>query len=79
MSARNLSHKSESVENVTMELGGLAPLIVHEDADIEYAVDQTIASKFRNAGQTCICANRVYVHEAVEAEFVQQLTQKSMN
>ncbi|RNM43552.1 aldehyde dehydrogenase family protein, partial [Staphylococcus aureus] len=41
MSARNLSHKAaESVENVTMELGGLAPLIVHEDADIEYAVDQ---------------------------------------
>ena len=76
MSARNSSHKPQSVENVTMELGGLAPLIVHEDADIEYAVNQTIASKFRNAGQTCICANRVYVHEAVEAEFVKQLTQK---
>lgn len=74
-----IAQAAESVENVTMELGGLAPLIVHEDADIEYAVDQTIASKFRNAGQTCICANRVYVHEAVEAEFVQQLTQKSMN
>ena len=73
-----IAQAAESVENVTMELGGLAPLIVHEDADIEYA-DQTIASKFRNAGQTCICANRVYVHEAVEAEFVQQLTQKSMN
>ena len=43
MSARNLSQAAESVENVTMELGGLAPLIVHEDADIEYAVDQTIA------------------------------------
>ena len=71
-----IAQAAESVENVTMELGGLAPLIVHEDADIEYAVDQTIASKFRNAGQTCICANRVYVHEAVEAEFVQQLTQK---
>ena len=71
-----IAQVAESVENVTMELGGLAPLIVHEDADIEYAVDQTIASKFRNAGQTCICANRVYVHEAVEAEFVQQLTQK---
>ena len=73
---KKLIAQAESVENVTMELGGLAPLIVHEDADIEYAVDQTIASKFRNAGQTCICANRVYVHEAVEAEFVQQLTQK---
>ena len=74
-----IAQAAESVENVTMELGGLAPLIVHEDADIEYAVDQTIASKFRNAGQTCICANRVYVHEAVGREFVQQLTQKSMN
>ena len=71
-----IAQAAESVENVTMELGGLAPLIVHEDADIEYAVNQTIASKFRNAGQTCICANRVYVHEAVEAEFVKQLTQK---
>ena len=71
-----IAQAGESVENVTMELGGLAPLIVHEDADIEYAVNQTIASKFRNAGQTCICANRVYVHEAVEAEFVKQLTQK---
>ena len=73
---KKLIAQAESVENVTMELGGLAPLIVHEDADIEYAVNQTIASKFRNAGQTCICANRVYVHEAVEAEFVKQLTQK---
>ena len=43
-----IAQAAESVENVTMELGGLAPLIVHEDADIEYAVDQTIASKFRN-------------------------------
>ena len=71
-----IAQAAESVENVTMELGGLAPLIVHEDADIDYAVDQTIASKFRNAGQTCICANRVYVHEAVEDAFVKQLTQK---
>lgn len=74
-----IAQAAESVENVTMELGGLAPLIVHEDADIEYAVDQTIASKFRNAGQTCISANRVYVHEAVEKDFVEKLTQKVHN
>ncbi|NJI01732.1 aldehyde dehydrogenase family protein, partial [Staphylococcus agnetis] len=65
-----------TVKNVTMELGGLAPIIVHKDADIELAVDQTIASKFRNAGQTCICANRIYVHEAIAEEFETQLIEK---
>src|SRR5690606_31476907 len=47
---------AETVKNVTMELGGHAPLIVAEDADIDVAVNQTIATKFRNAGQTCVCA-----------------------
>ncbi|GEP79688.1 hypothetical protein SCA05_14810 [Staphylococcus carnosus] len=67
---------SSSVKNVTMELGGLAPLIVHKDADIDFAVDQTIATKFRNAGQTCICANRIYVHEAIASTYVEKLSQK---
>ena len=58
-----IEQSAQSVKNVTMELGGLAPLIVHKDADIEAAVDGTIASKFRNAGQTCICANRIFVHQ----------------
>lgn len=71
-----IEQASQSVKNVTMELGGLAPLIIHKDADIELAVEQTIATKFRNAGQTCICANRIYVHESIEEEYVKRLTEK---
>lgn len=59
-----------------MELGGLAPLIVHKDADIEHAVEQTIKTKFRNAGQTCICANRIYVHEDIAEEYEKQLIEQ---
>lgn len=67
---------ASSVKNVTMELGGLAPVIVHKDANIDDAVDQTIATKFRNAGQTCICANRIYVHEDIVDTYVDKLIQK---
>lgn len=59
-----------------MELGGLAPVIVHKDADIELAVDQTIATKFRNSGQTCISANRIYVHQDIEEAYTERLTEK---
>ncbi len=71
-----IEQASQSVKNVTMELGGLAPLIVHEDANVDLAVDQTIATKFRNAGQTCICANRIYVHESIEQKYIEKLTEK---
>ncbi|MFW3527827.1 NAD-dependent succinate-semialdehyde dehydrogenase [Staphylococcus caprae] len=71
-----IEQASQSVKNVTMELGGLAPLIVHEDANVDLAVDQTIVTKFRNAGQTCICANRIYVHESIEQEYIEKLTEK---
>src|SRR5699024_7607468 len=54
---------AHSVKAVTMDLGGHAPIVVAEDADIALAVDQTIAHKFRTSGQTCICANRVFVHD----------------
>ncbi|PYZ96742.1 succinate-semialdehyde dehydrogenase (NADP(+)) [Alteribacter lacisalsi] len=64
---------ADTVKHVTMELGGHAPLIVAEDADLDHAVTQTIASKFRNAGQTCICANRVLVHESVADAFTDKL------
>lgn len=67
---------ASSVKNVTMELGGLAPVIVHKDANIDDAVVQTIATKFRNAGQTCICANRIYVHEDIVDTYVDKLIQK---
>lgn len=71
-----IEQAAATVKNVTMELGGLAPIIVHEDADIELAVEQTVASKFRNAGQTCICANRIYVHEAIAEKYEQLLIEK---
>ncbi|MGY4110367.1 NAD-dependent succinate-semialdehyde dehydrogenase [Aeribacillus composti] len=65
---------ASTVKHVSMELGGHAPVIVAHDADIDLAVEQTIASKFRNAGQTCICANRVLVHESIVEEFAEKLT-----
>lgn len=69
-----MRNSADTVKHVTMELGGHAPLIVAEDADLDYAVTQTILSKFRNAGQTCICANRVIVHENIVDAFSEKLT-----
>ena len=64
---------SETVKRVSLELGGHAPFIVFEDADIEDAVKGAMASKYRASGQTCICANRFYVHESVVDEFCERL------
>ena len=64
---------AETVKKVSMELGGNAPFIVFDDADIEQAVQGAIASKFRNAGQTCVCANRLFVQDAIYDAFVEQL------
>ncbi len=61
-----------TVKKVALELGGHAPFIVFEDADIDAAVSGAIASKFRNSGQTCVCANRFYVHRKVHDEFVEK-------
>lgn len=71
-----MSDATVTVKNVTMELGGHAPLIVNKDADIDKAVEGAIASKFRNSGQTCVCANRFYVHEDVLDEFTEKFTAK---
>ncbi|RJR09543.1 NAD-dependent succinate-semialdehyde dehydrogenase [Candidatus Parcubacteria bacterium] len=60
---------SDTVKKLSLELGGHAPFIVFEDADLEKAVKGLIQSKYRNAGQTCICANRIYVHEKVAESF----------
>ncbi|HCN60772.1 NAD-dependent succinate-semialdehyde dehydrogenase [Mammaliicoccus fleurettii] len=68
-----MEQSSSTLKKVTLELGGHAPLIVHEDADIDKAVKGTIASKFRNAGQTCVCANRIYVHESIKDSFEESL------
>ena len=58
-----------SIKKMSMELGGNAPFIVFEDADLDAAVAGAIASKYRNSGQTCVCANRLYVHDQVYDEF----------
>ena len=55
------------MKRVSLELGGHAPFIICDDADIPAAVLQVMASKFRNAGQTCVCANRIYVHDRIQA------------
>jgi succinate-semialdehyde dehydrogenase/glutarate-semialdehyde dehydrogenase len=57
---------------LALELGGHAPFIVFEDADIDAAVAGALASKYRNSGQTCVCANRFYVHKKVQDEFVEK-------
>lgn len=62
-----------TVKKLALELGGNAPFIVFEDADLELAARQAMLSKFRNAGQTCVCANRFYVQESVHDEFVRLL------
>jgi len=64
---------ADTVKKVSMELGGNAPFIVFDDADLDAAVVGAMASKFRNTGQTCVCANRIYVQEAVYHEFSQKL------
>ncbi|WP_325892586.1 NAD-dependent succinate-semialdehyde dehydrogenase [Grimontia sp. NTOU-MAR1] len=65
-----MKQSAGSVKRVSMELGGNAPFIVFDDADIDAAVKGAIASKFRNAGQTCVCANRFYVQDSAYDEFV---------
>ncbi|TCW83398.1 succinate-semialdehyde dehydrogenase (NADP(+)) [Burkholderia sp. SRS-46] len=62
-----------TVKKVSLELGGNAPFIVFDDADLDAAVQGAIASKYRNSGQTCVCTNRFYVHEAVYDPFAQKL------
>ena len=61
------------IKRLALELGGNAPCIVFEDADVEQAADALIANKFRCAGQTCVCANRVFVHEDIHDRFVESL------
>jgi len=65
-----------TVKKTSMELGGNAPFIVFDDADLDDAVEAALASKYRNAGQTCVCANRLYVQEGVYDEFANRLAEK---
>jgi succinate-semialdehyde dehydrogenase/glutarate-semialdehyde dehydrogenase len=66
-----------TVKKISLELGGNAPFIVFDDADIDSAVDGAMASKYRNAGQTCVCANRLYVQAGVYDQFVEKLAAKA--
>ncbi len=71
-----MAQSAPSVKKLSLELGGNAPFIVFDDADIDSAVEGAMASKYRNAGQTCVCANRLYVQEGVYDEFVQKFAAK---
>jgi succinate-semialdehyde dehydrogenase/glutarate-semialdehyde dehydrogenase len=64
-----------TMKKVSMELGGNAPFIVFDDADLDLAVAGAMASKFRNAGQTCVCANRIFVQEGIYDAFAERLRQ----
>lgn len=71
-----LAQSAPTVKKMSLELGGNAPFIVFDDADIDSAVEGAFASKYRNAGQTCVCSNRFYVQEGVHDEFVQKFAAK---
>ena len=71
-----MKQSADTVKRLSLELGGNAPFVVFEDADIDMAVNAAMASKFRNAGQTCVCADRFLIHKSVEEEFVTKLTAK---
>ncbi|MCY7949584.1 succinate-semialdehyde dehydrogenase [Bacillus inaquosorum] len=71
-----MKNSADTVKHISMELGGHAPLIVDEDANIDLAVEQAMVSKYRNAGQTCVCANRMIVHESIKDEFAAKLSEQ---
>lgn len=71
-----MAQSAPSVKKLALELGGNAPFIVFDDADIDSAVEGAMASKYRNAGQTCVCANRIYVQDGVYDQFVEKFAAK---
>jgi len=71
-----MNQSASSIKKMALELGGNAPFIVFDDADIDAAVEGAMVAKFRNAGQTCVCANRLFVHDAVYEEFSTKLVQR---
>jgi len=72
-----MEQSSSTMKKLSLELGGNAPFVVFEDASIEQAVATAIASKFRNAGQTCTCADRFLIHSSVYEEFIELFTKKT--
>ncbi|MER8695306.1 NAD-dependent succinate-semialdehyde dehydrogenase [Mesorhizobium opportunistum] len=71
-----MAQASSQIMKLSLELGGNAPFIVFDDADVDAAVEGAIVSKYRNAGQTCVCANRIYVQASVYEEFAEKLSRR---
>ncbi|HXZ53138.1 MAG TPA: NADP-dependent succinate-semialdehyde dehydrogenase [Burkholderiales bacterium] len=71
-----MRQSADTIKKLSLELGGNAPFIVFDDADLDAAVEGAIASKYRNAGQTCVCANRIYVQDRVYDAFAGKLAEK---
>ena len=74
-----LEQSARTVKKVSMELGGNAPFIVFDDADLEAAVTGAVAAKYRNTGQTCVCTNRFFAQSAIYETFVEKLSEKARN
>ncbi|MGR5063286.1 NAD-dependent succinate-semialdehyde dehydrogenase [Photobacterium sp. DNB22_13_2] len=74
-----MNQSAATIKKMGLELGGNAPFIVFDDADIDAAVEGAMIAKFRNAGQTCVCANRIFVHDAVYDEFAEKLAARVAN
>ena len=72
-----MRQSAETLKKMSLELGGNAPLIVFDDADLDLAIAGAMASKYRNAGQTCVCANRLFVQDGIYDEFARRLTEAS--
>lgn len=68
-----MSQCASTVKKISLELGGNAPFIVFDDADIDEAVSHCVATKFRNCGQTCVCTNRIFVHHTIVEEFTEKI------
>ena len=67
---------ARTVKKTSMELGGNAPFIVFDDADLDAAVAGALVSKFRNGGQTCVCANRIYAHRSIADAFAAKIAER---
>jgi succinate-semialdehyde dehydrogenase/glutarate-semialdehyde dehydrogenase len=68
-----MNQSSDTLKKLSLELGGNAPFIVFEDADLDIAVAAAVASKFKSSGQTCVCSNRIFVQRGIYQEFVRRL------
>ena len=72
---RTLYERSaKTIKKISLELGGHAPYLIFEDADVDQAVTEAVACKFRNTGQTCVCTNRIYVHSSLLEDFTRRYT-----